>query len=296
MKRLLTLLLALLAGPVAAAQYLPLVSLPSGFTGQIQPNNALLTPAPTAASSGFNLPHGTAPSSPVNGDCWTTTAGLYCQINGVTVGPYGTGGGGGGLPSIASGHLIGNSTSGTATAGDTVLSALIDRALGSTQGSLLYRNSTAWVPLTPGTNGQCLQTQGAAANPQWASCGGTANQAIRDITFVISGGGSAIATGVAGYLEVPFACTINRVTLIADQTGSIVIDIWKHSYVLNTPPVVADTITASALPTLSSAQTYQDSTLTGWTTAVAAGDLLAFNVNSATTVTQVTLSLKCTAS
>jgi hypothetical protein len=25
----------------------------------------------------------------VNGDCWTTTAGFYCQINGATVGPYG---------------------------------------------------------------------------------------------------------------------------------------------------------------------------------------------------------------
>jgi hypothetical protein len=38
----------------------------------------------------------------------------------------------------------------------------------------------------------------------------------------------------------------------------------------------------------------QDTTLTGWTTAVAAGDILRFNVDSATTVTRVTLSLTAT--
>jgi hypothetical protein len=34
--------------------------------------------------------------------------------------------------------------------------------------------------------------------------------------------------------------------------------------------------------------------LTGWTTSVAAGDILAYNVDSATTVTRVLVSLKCT--
>ena len=38
-------------------------------------------------SASITLPHGSAPSSPVNGDMWTTTAGLYIQINGGTVGP-----------------------------------------------------------------------------------------------------------------------------------------------------------------------------------------------------------------
>lgn len=37
------------------------------------------------------------------------------------------------------------------------------------QGDVLYDNGTTFVRLTPGTNGQFLQTQGAAANPQWAS-------------------------------------------------------------------------------------------------------------------------------
>jgi hypothetical protein len=37
--------------------------------------------------AGLRLPHGVAPSSPVDGDMWTTTAGLYVRINGATVGP-----------------------------------------------------------------------------------------------------------------------------------------------------------------------------------------------------------------
>jgi hypothetical protein len=55
----------------------------------------LTLPASLAGAAPLNIPHGTAPSSPVNGDAWTTTAGLYVRINGTTVGPLGTGGGGG---------------------------------------------------------------------------------------------------------------------------------------------------------------------------------------------------------
>jgi hypothetical protein len=110
------------------------------------------------------------------------------------------------------------------------------------------------------------------------------------IEYVIDGGGSVPATGVKGFIEVPFACTIKRVSLVADQSGSAVVDIWNAAYA-SFPPVVGNTITASALPTLSSAQKYQDSTLSGWTTSLAAGSWLAFNLNSATTVTRLTLSL-----
>lgn len=47
----------------------------------------LITQASTIAAAGLNLPPGTAPTSPNNGDEWTTTAGLFVRINGVTIGP-----------------------------------------------------------------------------------------------------------------------------------------------------------------------------------------------------------------
>ena len=47
----------------------------------------VIAPAATTSLAPLRIPHGTAPTSPTNGDMWTTTAGLYVRINGVTVGP-----------------------------------------------------------------------------------------------------------------------------------------------------------------------------------------------------------------
>ena len=106
--------------------------------------------------------------------------------------------------------------------------------------------------------------------------------------ITIDGGGSAITTGIKGYIEVPFAMTIDRATFLCDQSGSIVVDVWKDSYA-NYPPTDADTITAAAPPTITTAVKSQDTTLTGWTTSVTAEDILGFNVDSITTVERCTL-------
>ena len=45
------------------------------------------TVASATGSAGLVIPHGAAPTAPVNGDMWTTSAGLFVRINGVTVGP-----------------------------------------------------------------------------------------------------------------------------------------------------------------------------------------------------------------
>lgn len=113
---------------------------------------------------------------------------------------------------------------------------------------------------------------------------------IRAITLTLDGGGVAITTGIKADIFMPYACTIIANTLLADQSGSIVVDIWKLAYG-SYPPTVANTITAAALPTITTALKSQDNTLTGWTKSVVAGDTLRFNVNSATTVTRVNLTL-----
>lgn len=109
------------------------------------------------------------------------------------------------------------------------------------------------------------------------------------VGITIDGQGQAISTGNKGYVYCPYAGTITAATLIADVSGSCVIDVWKAAY--PTVPTVANTITASAKPTLSSAQVSQNTTLTGWTTSVSAGDVFGFNVDSASTVKRVTLTL-----
>jgi hypothetical protein len=129
----------------------------------------------------------------------------------------------------------------------------------------------------------------------------TADQAAAalsgQVTVTFDGGGSVLTTGAKKvYLPVPYSGTITAVTLLADQSGSVVLDIWKDTYA-NFPPTVADTITAAAKPTLTAAQKSQDTTLTDWTTSVtggAAGDILEFNIDSVSTITKLICILRIT--
>ena len=124
----------------------------------------------------------------------------------------------------------------------------------------------------------------------WVVVNGDQDPVYTTLSVTLGDGSNVITTGVKGFCEVAFDCIITAVRIVGDASGSIVVDIWKDVYA-NFPPTVADTITASAKPTLSTAQKAEDTTLTGWTKTIAAGSWLAFNVDSATTVKQVTLSL-----
>ena len=112
------------------------------------------------------------------------------------------------------------------------------------------------------------------------------------IGLIIDGGGSAITTGVKGDLYLPFACTITASTLIADVSGSVVLDLLLSASYATTPTV---SIVASAPPTLASAASAQDTTLTGWTVSVAAGSRLRYSVTSAATITRLTHTLTVSA-
>lgn len=140
-----------------------------------------------------------------------------------------------------------------------------------------------------GTGGGLKSVDDAGSVTTYGSS--SANALIRNFGITIDGAGAAITTGVKGYITVPYTGTITRWTLLADQTGSIVIDVWKDTYA-NYPPTLADTIAGTEKPTLSSANKNQDTNLTTWTTAVTAGDIIGFNVDSATTVTRVTLNIQ----
>jgi hypothetical protein len=172
-------------------------------------------------------------------------------------------------------------------------------------GQLVVGNASADLKVVAATDGQLpigkTSDGSVALGTLTAGTGITVTNAAGAITIaaavrtgtlqlVIDGGGSAITTGVKAYCDVPVACTITAATLLADVSGSIVIDVWKDVYA-NYPPTVADTITASAKPTITTALKSQNTTLTGWTTALTAGDILAINVDSAATITRCTLSL-----
>ncbi|OCC05106.1 hypothetical protein BA190_09325 [Labrys sp. WJW] len=111
------------------------------------------------------------------------------------------------------------------------------------------------------------------------------------IVAVFDGGGSVIPAGTKVTIPVPVAGTAKDWTLLADVSGDAVVNIYKCTFAA-APPTVADKITASAPPTLAAAAKATSTALTGWTTAVASGDVFTFIVDSNTAATKLSIALK----
>ncbi|MDQ3541400.1 MAG: hypothetical protein M3440_11995 [Chloroflexota bacterium] len=141
---------------------------------------------------------------------------------------------------------------------------------------------TGLVKVTTGTG--VLSTAAAADLPAHNHTG-----VVVAASFLIDGGGSTITTGVKGDLEIPFSCTITNVRMFADQTGSIIVDIWKDTYA-NYPPTSGDIVLT---PSIASSNKSSTNPLA---VTAAAGDILRFSVASVTTIQRVTISLTMTRS
>src|SRR5690242_8000497 len=70
-----------------------------------------------------------------------------------------------------------------------------------------------------------------------------------NLEFVLDGGGSALTAKTYGYIEVPYACTLKQVTALADQSGSVVVEIWKTTFSSfdagSTHPVTGDKLNST---------------------------------------------------
>ncbi len=110
-----------------------------------------------------------------------------------------------------------------------------------------------------------------------------------DITIVIDGGGYTVTTGTKAQVNIDISCSITQWTLIADQSGSAVLDIKRSAY--STYPTTASMIGTGNAPTLSSVQKAQ-ATPSGWSSNIInSGDVLEFIVSSCVTCTRLTLVL-----
>lgn len=127
-------------------------------------------------------------------------------------------------------------------------------------------------------------------HPQYAQTGHTHSRTIT-IGASFDGSGAALVPGSVCYVRVPVGCTITEATALADPAGSVVVDVWVDSYA-NYPPTNANSITASAPITISAAAKTNDTTLAGWDTAVAAGDVVAFHIDSCSAITRLQVQLK----
>lgn len=106
-------------------------------------------------------------------------------------------------------------------------------------------------------------------------------------SIAIDGGGSELADNAQSIpVEVPYSMTLMKVTAYADTTGDVEVDVYNDTYA-NYPADGSDSIVGAAPVTISSGIKSQDSTLSGWTTALTAGSHLILHVNSCTDITRL---------
>lgn len=72
----------------------------------------------------------------------------------------------------ATARVLGRVTAGAGVTEELTLTQVLDLLGSAAQGDILYRDAAGWAYLAPGTSGQFLKTQGAGANPVWATGGG----------------------------------------------------------------------------------------------------------------------------
>ena len=169
------------------------------------------------------------------------------------------------------------------------------------RGDLLHRGSAGWARFGAGNSGLFVQSAGPGADLVWAdpaSSGWTAELAslsssviISTIEAIFDGGGSVLNSGIRLDLPIDFNGTITRATLVGYPTGSMVVDAYRTTYAAF-PGSTGQSIMASAKPTMTGAIKYQDSTLSGWTTAIVAGDILRYNIDSVSSTLLATLALR----
>lgn len=115
----------------------------------------------------------------------------------------------------------------------------------------------------------------------------------RTLNYVIDGGGSVIASGCAGFLEIPYNATPLSWDLIANVSGSLSVDVRRTASYTNWSGCAASTnsIVGTEKPTITTAFKGQDTALTTWS-GISAGNILNFHVDATpTNITRATLVL-----
>lgn len=119
-----------------------------------------------------------------------------------------------------------------------------------------------------------------------------AQMQIRPISFVFGDpNGDVILTGGKAPLLVPFSGTVIGWTVLADQVGSIVIDLCRDSYANYPPTQPTDSIAGSEKPTISASNKGQDLVLTTWAPTITSGDVIKPFVDSCSGIKQAVLIL-----
>jgi hypothetical protein len=111
------------------------------------------------------------------------------------------------LATQAAKTILANKTSGTASPTACTISDILD-FVSATRGTILYRGTSGWAALAPGTAGYLLQTNGAGADPTW-------------VVAPTGGGGGATAMWEWGFAGVASPLSVVGSTTAALGAGSV---------------------------------------------------------------------------
>jgi|TARA_Y100000361_G_scaffold142247_1_gene148108 hypothetical protein len=112
----------------------------------------------------------------------------------------------------------------------------------------------------------------------------------RTINYVVDNGSRPMTIGNKGYLTIDVTGVIQSFTLLADNIGTLELDIRKSTF--NDFPA-GSSICGNNRPELSNSQKQTDITLTGWTKQLTAGDILQYEViNTSTSLKKFAIALK----
>jgi hypothetical protein len=205
----------------------------------------------------------------------------------------------GALPAVSGSALTGlnagNFSSGTLAVarGGTGLTSISTLLNSNTTKSDVGLSAVENTALTTWAGSESITTTGTVGTGVWNATAilDTKIDLRVDHGVTFDGGGSVIESGKVVYVPVERAGVIKAATLVADASGAITITITRYD-----PDADATTLGGSAAVgsiALATKIINRDTTLSGWTLAVAEGDVLAFTTGGTiATVTRVTCKLK----
>ena len=136
---------------------------------------------------------------------------------------------------------------------------------------------------------------GSIYTPHGVTCGSLevggywAGQHEEIIGISVSNGSQVLTTGKKGHREIPYDCEVTQWTVTSTDSGSIQ---WDINWCTYANWATTASVAGSNLPSISSAYKNQDKTVNWTKTSFAAGDIIEFEIDTVSILTNCTLSLK----